>query len=228
MVITGTAAAFDGIEVNHTNASTSSVTVSNSQIDDGASGIDYNRTTASATSRLTVSGVTIANTAAAGIAIDISGTADANVTINNNTTVTNSNNVQALAFNTTGGANKTVRVLVDGSSFNNGSNAVAAADFQFAGTGTMNANITNNTFDNSGTDVAFEMASNSAATNVRLNLDSNDAQSSGANDYLLDENAGDFDVVDLANVATANTGTIQFDPNQAAFGDIPGPVPPPQ
>jgi hypothetical protein len=230
MVVTGTAAAFDGIEVNHTNASVSSVAISNSQIDDGDSGIDYNRTTASATSRLTVSGVTIANTAAAGIAIDVSGTADANVTINNNTSVTNTNNVQALAFNTTGGANKTVRVLVDGSSFNNGSNLVAAADFQFAGTGTMNANITNNTFNNSGTEVAFEMASNSAATNVRLNLDSNIATSSGANDYLLDENAGDFDVVDLAAVAagTSNTGTVQFEPNQAAFGDIPGPVPPPQ
>lgn len=230
MVVTGTAAAFDGIEVNHTGAATSSVAISNSQIDDGTSGIDYNRTTASATSRLTVSNVTVANTSAAGIAIDISGTADANVTINNNTSVTNTNGVAALAFNTSGGSNKTVRVLVDGSSFTN-SAATSTANFQLGGTGAINANITNNTFNNggAGTPRAFEMDSTSPATLVRLNIDANNGNSGNAQAFLLTEGAGsDFDVVDRTTASARNPSGITFLPADANFDDIPGPVPLPQ
>jgi hypothetical protein len=227
--INGTAATFDGIEIDHTGSATSSVTISNTQIDDGESGVDYNRT-ATATSRLTLNGVTIANTDAAGVAIDISGTSDANITINNGTSVTNSNNVDALSFNTSGGSTKTVRLLVDGSSqFNNNSATASAANFQLGGTGTINATVTDSTFNNAAAGRAFEMASTSASTVERLNLDGNIARSSHpTGDYLLNETAGDFNVVGVADVATNNSGTIEFLPNMAAFDDDPGPVPQPQ
>jgi len=225
--INNSVAAGDGVEVNHSGSAVSNVTVVNSQITGGASGIDYNRT-ASATSRLTLSNITVADTALAGIDINIAGSADANVTINNGTNVSNSNNAQALVFNTSGGSNKIVRVLVDGSTFDSNSGATQTADFQFAGTGTFNANITNNSFNNGGAGRAFEMASNSIASLVRLNLDGNIGTSGNANAFLLEENAGDFDIVDRATVDTRNTGGIEFVPNEAAFDDIPGPVPLPQ
>ncbi len=226
-VISGTAAAGDGVAVTHSNGSTSNVTVSNTQISDGASGVDYDRT-ATATSRLFLNNVTIADTALAGVDINIGGSSDANITINNGTNVANSNNGQALLFNTSGGSNKTVRLLIDSSTFDSNSAVTQTADFQLAGTGTVNANITNNAFSNGSTGRAFEMASNSPATLVRLDLDGNAGTSGNANAFLLEENSGDFDVVDRANANTRNTGGIEFVPVEANFDDITGPVPQPQ
>ncbi|HMO85269.1 MAG TPA: hypothetical protein PKC18_10150, partial [Lacipirellulaceae bacterium] len=212
-----------------TSATVSNFTICNTQIDDGFSGIAYNRE-ASATSRLTLNNVTINNTAGVGLDIDVAGTADANISIINGTSVTNMNNLEAMTFNTTGGANKTVRLLIDGSEFTNNSAAAHTVNLNLAGTGTINANITDNAFNNGGgaTGRAFVMSSNSPGTLVRLNLDNNNATSANANAYRLQESTGDFDIVDRATANARNAGGIEYDPNEAAFDDIPGPVPQPQ
>ena len=96
------------------------------------------------------------------------------------------------------------------------------------GGGTLNANVLSNTFRNTGgaSGRAFEMDLNQVGSVANLHLNGNDADGMDA-DYFLDENAGDFNIQDLATVQTRNTGTITFDPNMAAFDNINGPVPMP-
>ncbi len=220
MIINNTAAGFDGIEINHANAAQSTVTVSNTQISEGLIGIDYNRS-ASATSRLLLHNVDISGTAAEGMTVDISGSADANITIDNGSSFT-ADNAAALAFNTTGGANKTVRMLIDDSSFANNSAAVAAANFQLGGTVTTNATITGNTFNNAGGARGYVMSNNAAASTVRLNLNGNSASSLAATDYLLNRSAGagTYGVVDRDNTDANNNGDVEFAPNIGSFQDI--------
>jgi hypothetical protein len=66
--------------------------------------------------------------------------------------------------------------------------------------------------------------SDNPATVVNLNIVNNGPAGAA---LRLREDAGDFNVVDLSDAAANNPGTIIFDPNMAAFDDIPGPVEPP-
>ena len=62
---------------------------------------------------------------------------------------------------------------------------------------------------------------------VRLNLNGNNASAVSGDEYFLEENAGSFSVVDVANVDTNNGGEVNFSPNQAAFNNDPGGIPTP-
>ncbi len=229
--INDTEVGFDGIQINHTNtaAGTSTVSVTNSEITNvGGQGIDYIRA-ATNTSRLTLTNNTInvGATGAEGIAIDISGSSDANITINGTNDVDAGPNQEALFVTTSGGALKTVRILVNDNSFDNNDATAPAADFQIGGAVVFNANITDNSFTNASgtTGRAFEMESTSGGATVRLNLNGNDGDSPDANDFLLTETLGDFEVVDLTDLNTNNTGGVQ---TVGTFDDIAGPVPTPQ
>lgn len=223
VVIDNAVAAGDGIAVTHSNSSVSNVTISNTQITDKAFGIDYDRT-ASSTSRLTLNNVDVSNTTGTGIDLNIGGSSDSNITINNGTNV-QVGDASALTFNTSGGG-KTVRILVDGSEFSNDSGTIDTVDFLVAGSGTINANITGNSFTNVGAAPArsFEMANNGTAV-INLNLDDNSASSNHpTDDYLLDQNSGTFNVVDLPTIEARN-GTVE---QQGTLNDIDGPVAQPQ
>jgi hypothetical protein len=86
----------------------------------------------------------------------------------------------------------------------------------------LNANVVNNTFTNAdvvpvplGEELLVE--SDDPATVINLNIINNGP--AGAQ-LRLREDAGDFNVVNLATVVGNNDGTIIFDPNMAAFDDI--------
>jgi len=225
MIVEGTNAAFDGIDVNHTNAATSTVSITNSEVHDGAIGIDYNRS-ASATSRLTLTSNIVDTVAAEGVAIDINGSGTSNITINGANQVTAGGD-EALLLTTSGGSGKTVNVLVDDGQFMNNSAAVSAANVQANGTGTINATVTFNTFtNNNAAGTALVMNTNSPVALIRLNLDQNSSvvANGAATDTILDVTAGDFRVLDLADVDTRNVGDESIDP---AIVDDPGPIPTP-
>jgi hypothetical protein len=226
LVVDNTAAGFDGIVINLTNGTTSAVSVLDSEIHDGNRGIVYTRSgTASGTSRLTVTGNTVDTSTAEGLALNVNGSGTANITINSNTVV-NTSGTSALTFNTSGGSAKSVNLLVDGNTLTNTSTS-ATANFVTNGAGTLNATVTDNALTNNDatTGRAFAMESASASSIINLNLDQNTAVTGNATpEYLLRETAGDFNVQDLTTVDSRNTGDVEFDPNQAAFDDIPGPV----
>jgi hypothetical protein len=227
--VENTAAGFDGIEINHTNGVASTVTINNAEITGaGAMGIDYNRT-ASGTSRLTLNATVINTTTDESVNIDIGGSGAANLSIVNNNQFTNTDD-EALVITTSGGAGKTVNLLVDGGTFTNNSTA-STVDIATNGSGTVNATITDNTFTNNDavSGRAFDMESVSPASTIRLNLNNNTGvNGSAANEFLLTETAGDFRIQDVATADDRNSGAIDFVPNQAAFTDDPGPIPPPQ
>ncbi|HEX6963152.1 MAG TPA: hypothetical protein VF175_14900, partial [Lacipirellula sp.] len=225
MVVSNTAAGFNNITVMHNNATTSTVSITNFDISGGLDGIAYSRS-ATATSRITLNNNTIDTIAQDGISMDIGGTGTANVTITNNNVTNTTLNQEALSFNTSGGLNKTVNLLVDGNTLvaNTTGNT---ANFTTNGAGTLNATVTDNVMSNGGAGRAFAMESINPTSTIRLNLNNNTAVSGNANEYLLDETGGDFRVLDLADVDARNNGDIEFQPLQTDFTDDPGPIPTP-
>lgn len=148
---------------------------------------------------------------------------DADITVTGNTIVTG--NASAYRMVVQGNIAKTVDFLFNNNVFTN-SSADATADISVAGTSTLNANVTNSTLNNNGAGLEYYTLSNSGAAVINLNLDNNTADAGGGA-FTLENLNGDFNVVDLANVGTNNTGTVNLLPNAAAFDDIPGPVPTP-
>ncbi|MBA4106158.1 MAG: hypothetical protein C0485_10390 [Pirellula sp.] len=213
------------VMTNSSNLALNGVVISGGDFE----GIDYNLTT-DMTSRLALTGVNISNTQLEGVSADIntaSGAATANIRIVNST-ISNASDDESIFLTTSGAGSKTVNLLVQGSNVSNNSATAPAANFQAGSSTTLNATVLNNQFTN--TNVApgrpFEMAANNGAI-VRLNLNGNTGNATSGAAFFLEENSGAFSVVDIADVATDNTGIINFTPNQAAFGDDPGGIPTP-
>jgi hypothetical protein len=210
MTITGSGG--DGINIDLTTNVASTISVTNTTINNtGALGIDYNRgSLVASTTRLTLTGNTIDTTADQGVHIDINGSGTANVTVNGPNQFTNSSNDEALLITTTGGASKTVNLLVDSGTFSNNDATDAAARIQMNGAGTLNATVTNNSFDNAnGTTGRALTVRNNGTGLLRLNLDDNTGNSGTEDPYLLERLSGTFRVEDLATVQARNTGTIE-------------------
>jgi hypothetical protein len=193
------------------------------------SGVDYNVTT-SAASRLSLSRNSISGTALEGVNMDVSGSATlANISLVDNT-IDNGNSQEAVLLVTSGAAEKTVNLLVNDNNISNNTNVAPAANFVAGGNVTLNATVTQNVFNSAATGQPFRMESASAQSSVRLNLNGNTAtEGTAADDFFLVETAGNFYVQNLATVAaeTANTGDVNFFPNQAAFTNDAGGIPTP-
>jgi hypothetical protein len=136
---------------------------------------------------------------------------------------------QALSVAVTGGSAKNVLLLVDGNTMSNNSLA-STAQIDMNGGGTLNATVGNNTMSNGNAGAARALSMESTSGIVRLALNDNTGINSGVEEeILLDETGGDFRIEDLATVDSRNggPGAIEFQPNQAAFTDDPGPIPTP-
>ncbi|WP_428308219.1 beta strand repeat-containing protein [Lacipirellula sp.] len=225
MTITGSGG--DGINIDLTTNVASTISVANTVINNtGALGIDYNRgSLVTNTTRLTLTGNTIDTTADQNVHIDINGSGTANVTVNGANQFTNSSNDEALLITTSGGASKTVNLLVDGSTFSNNDTTAAAARIQTNGAGTVNATVTNNNFDNSTatTGRALTVRTNSSAT-MRLNLNDNNGNSGTEDPFNLERVSGTFRVEDLATVEARNNGAMDISPT---ITNDAGPIPTP-
>jgi hypothetical protein len=221
LIVSGTAGTDDGIQVSHTNAVASTVSITNTSIAGGLEGVDYNRT-ASGTSRITLTGNTVGTTAGDAVNMDIGGSGTANVTVANNLQLDGGTN-QALAFNTSGGSAKTVNLLVDSNTMNNNSAADATAGFTANGAGTLNATVTDNVMTNASTARAFAMTTNSGTT--RLNLNANTGINAGVTpEFLLEQVGGTFQVQDLLTVDARNNGDVQ---QVGTITNDAGPIPTP-
>lgn len=149
---------------------------------------------------------------------------DGDVTIQNNNSI-NAADASALAV-TVSGANSDVEFMVDNATFSNNSNTARTVDILVNGGATLNANVVNNTITNSGTAEEYRMVSDGSSTVLNLNLDNNAAGVFN----LTTQNQGvptvdfNFNVVDRDNVATNNTGTVNFNPATNQFKDISPPV----
>lgn len=225
--INGTAVAFDGVNISHTNTASSTVTIAGSQITGGGAGIDYNRT-ASGTSRLTVTDNIISGTTDQGVVVNIAGTGTANVTINGDNQITNTSGDEGILVQTSGGSNKTLNLLIDDNNVqNNAASPIAATRISATGNGTVNATVTDNTFQNlnavSGR-AFFAETSNPAAT-MRLNLNGNSGSIGWVEDaFLLTETSGNFTLEDMGTVNARNTGGVEVGPG---ITNDAGPIPQP-
>ncbi len=149
---------------------------------------------------------------------------NANILIANSTYTTN----VASAFDYTQN-NGIVNFQLDDNDFVSGSNTAAAASL-IANAGTLNATIgvastgeSGNTFTNGSNPTdQFELTGDGAGTTVRLLLSGNSANSGGGNFNLVESNGANFGVTNLPNVdnGSLNNGTVNFDPNLAAFTDL--------
>jgi hypothetical protein len=226
--MTITNATNDGINIDLTTNVASTISVANSAINNtGALGIDYNRgSVVTNTTRLTLTNNTIDTTTDQGIHIDINGSGTANITVNGANQVTNTSGDEALLITTTGGASKTVNLLVDGGTFESNS-TVASGRIQTNGSGTVNATVTNNTFDNNevASGRALVVRTNSSST-MRLNLNDNTGNDSSPNNaFLLENVSGTFRVEDLLTVdARNNAGVID---KVGTITNDAGPIPTP-
>lgn len=242
-----------GLNIDHTGAATSGmdVTIANLNLD-SATGNGINVLSANGTNafnlRLTDSdleeGVVMSHTAAGnfGLLVDnnditTSGTdvafslAFSGSAQDGDVTIRNTNNISAAdatAFALTAtGTNTDVEFMLDNSVFSNNSGTAETVDILVSGGATLNANVVNNTFTNSGAAEEYLMVSDGSSTVLNLNLDNN---TSGGVYHLKTQNQGvptvdfNFNVVDRDNVATNNTGAVNFDPAINQFDDITGPV----
>jgi hypothetical protein len=233
-----------GVNIDHTSATNMDVTLTNLNLDSsGGLGIDVDHTSANLFNlRLNESEIseqvdmdisgsgqfqllvdnTEVTTGGTDVAFDLAfsgGAADGDVTIRNTSTFTA---VDAEAFiMTIDGAGKSVELNIDNNAFVNTSNTDRTAEILASGGATLNANVVNNSFTNFGAAEDLLIESDEPATVVNLNIINNGPP--GA-DLRLREAAGDFNVVDLADADANNPGNIIFEPNMAAFDDIPGPV----
>ncbi len=226
MDINGTAALFDGVNVNHTNAAASTVTINRSSIENGGAGIEYNRS-ASGTSRLFVTDNDIASTGDQGLAINVAGSGAANVTIRDNSIANAASGNEGILVQTTGGSNKTLNLLIDSNTVQSDT-TTAAVVIDAAGNGTVNATVTSNTnFQNldGATGKAFTATTNNPAATIRMNLNGNAGNDASAgNAFVLTLNSGNFSLEDMATVNTRNTGGVTVG---AGITDDAGPIPPP-
>jgi hypothetical protein len=209
---------------NHTGTGTYTVDINNTDFTDtvlmdnnGAGNVD-----------LTIGGQSTFTTTAAGdVAFSIVlGTANTTADIRVRNSTISAGDAVAFNFDSNSTNIKTVRFLFDTNTVANNS-AADAADFDANGATLLNLTVTNNALNNAGAGISFDTASNSANTVVNLNYNNNNANAFSGT-VRLDENLGDFNVQDLATVEARNDqGLFIFDPNQAAFDDIPNvPTPP--
>lgn len=226
MEINGTAALFDGVNVNHTNSAASTVTIADSRIEDGAAGIEYTRS-ASGTSRLFVTDNEIDNTGDQGLAVNVSGSGAANVTVTGNNIANTASGDEGILVQTSGGSNKTLNLLIDGNTVQSDTTTAAVA-INAVGNGTVNATVTDNTnFQNldAATGKAFTATTNNPAATIRMNLNANaGTDATAGNAFVLTNTSGTFTVEDVATVNTRNTGGVTVG---AGVTDDAGPIPPP-
>jgi len=134
---------------------------------------------------------------------------------------------QALMIEASGATAKTFNLLVEGSTFHNNSGTDATAEISALQSTTMNATVRANTFQNLGAANNYVTTSDGAAVVMNLSLggtstDKNVA-TGGLAEYRLNElNGSDFNVFDKTNTFnnTRNTGTVNPQPNAAAFDDL--------
>jgi hypothetical protein len=218
----------DGINIDHNNGVQSVVRATTVDVNNaGGIGIDFNRT-ATALSRLTLTDVDVDSAFDEGIAMDVAGSSTVDITIRQDSSVSNIAGNSAVVLNTNGGS-KTVNVLIDDSSFDNDSTASTVA-INSNSLGTLNTTVTSNSFDNGNGVSGRAYSQEVSAGTTRLSFNGNTASDSGAatDEVLLDENAGNFIVVDLPTIETRNNnalveeqGTITNDPG----GTVPTPTP---
>ncbi|MFO0788108.1 MAG: hypothetical protein U0805_01535 [Pirellulales bacterium] len=196
------------------NSSTSNESVVMSHTGSGAFGLLVDGTD------VTTTGTDVA------FSLAFSGSAqDGDVTIRNNSSFQADD---ASAFSLTGtSTNVDVELALNNASFMNNSNTARTASIVINGGATLNANVENNTFSNSGSADEYYTESNGSTSRVNLNLDNN--TSTGVY-HLFTANQGtptvdfNFGVVDRDNADANNAGTVTFDPAINQFEDITGPV----
>jgi hypothetical protein len=213
----------DGVTItNAANVSLNHMIISNA----GAQGVDYAVNT-SAASRLTLNGNTISGAANETVRMTIDGSASlANISVRGNN-ISNTSDDEALLLTTTGATLKTVNLLVDsGNTITNDSAAAPAASFQVGTSTNLNATVLNNQFSNTNAAPGrpFDMNSLTASSTIRLNLNGNTATATSGNGFFLTETAGAFTELDVANVATNNTGGVTL---TGTITDDAGPIPTP-
>jgi hypothetical protein len=207
------------VDVNHSSANLFNLRINGSTI---AEQVDMDLTGSGQFALLVDS--TSVTTTGTEVAFDINfsgAAADGDVTVRNSS-MFDSDDAEAFIL-TADGAGRSVEVSIDNNSFTN-SSADVTAHLHALGGATLNANVVNNSFLNGGAGEELLIESDNPATVVNLNIVNNGPAGAA---LRLREDAGDFNVVDLSDAAANNPGTIIFDPNMAAFDDIPGPVEPP-
>ena len=217
----------DGINIDHTNAVQSQVRATDVAINNaGGIGVDFNRS-ATALSRLTLTNVDVDGAGDEGIAMDVAGSSTVDITIRQDSSVSNITGNSAVVLNTTGG-NKTVNVLIDAGAFSNDSTAATVA-INGNSLGSLNTTVTANSFTNTSavSSPAYSQTTNSGTTRLDFNgnsLSNTAATAQGA----LTQVGGSFIVVDLPSIDARNgnadiveTGTITND----AGGTVPQPTP---
>ena len=215
----------DGINIDHNNSVQSVVRATTVDVNNaGGIGIDYNRS-ATALSRLTLTDVDVDGAGDEGIAIDVAGSSTVDITIRQDSSVTNIAGNSAIALNTTGGS-KTVNVLIDSGAFSSDS---AAATVAITGNalGSLNTTVTSNNFSNTNVvnSRAYSQTGNSGTT--RLDFNGNSLSNASATDQgLLTQVGGSFIVVDLPSIEARN-GNADIDEVGTLTNDAGGTVPQP-
>ncbi len=125
---------------------------------------------------------------------------------------------------TADGTNADINFLLDNNTFVNNSGASETVDILIEGGATLDANVVNNSFTNSGAAEEYFMEGDGASTRINLNLDNN--TTTGVYHLFTDNNGGGFNfgVQDRDNTDANNVGTVNFDPMITDFEDIMGPV----
>lgn len=217
----------DGINIDHTNGVQSVVRATTVDVNNaGGIGIDFNRS-ATALSRLTLTDVDVDNAADEGITMDVAGSSTVDITIRQDSSVSNIAGNSAVVLNTTGGS-KTVNVLIDESSFDNDSTSPTVA-INGNALGSLNTTVTSNNFNNADAASGRAYSQSVSAGTGRLSFNGNTATNASATDeVLLTQTGGTFLVVDLPTIETRNNnaqvqqvGTITNDPG----GTVPTPTP---
>lgn len=135
---------------------------------------------------------------------------------------------RALFIDADTNVSNSINLLVEDSDFFSTSNAIAAVDIRSRDNTTLNATLEGNSFDAPGAANDFDMRTDSASGRIRLKLGDDDSSdmntaSGGAGTFIVRELSGDFDVFERDDTFAdlLNNGTVNTDPNDAAFDNLP-------
>ncbi|WP_425399747.1 beta strand repeat-containing protein [Aeoliella sp.] len=221
----------NGITMTNDNNAQMNVTIADTVVrNSAAQGVSLDAT-GSGVMRLALNDNTMDTNADESIALNIDNNASTvHITVDGNNVDNSASNNAAFSLVASGASGKTVSLLVQNNNFSNNDGTAGAADILIDGNATVNANVLTNSFVNSDNTPgpSFLAETNNGAATLRLNLNGNSAMSGnvgGNDDYFLTNTAGTFQVEDLADLTTNNSG--EFNQTGVIVNDA-GNIPLPQ